>query len=126
MSLSLRAVLIGVFLTASISAQLSNLATTADGRIVYFSTDGSLRPRGSSQPFSVKLFSLNDRSLTLIEDTANLSSPVPTSYDRPAVSADASVVAINRDLFCGDGYSCQGLQNHQRPDPDRDPDLPIS
>jgi uncharacterized protein (TIGR03437 family) len=115
MSLSLRTILIGVSVVAGISSQpnvtISNLAATADGRSVYFSTDGSLRPRGSSQPFSVKLFSLQDRSLTWIEDAFDQSGPVPTYYNRPVVSADGSVVAINRFLFCEPpGDQCQGLQ----------------
>lgn len=84
MSLSLRAILIGLSLVAGVSAQIGSLATTADGRTVYFSTDASIRPRGSQQPFSVKLFSLEDRSLTLIEDAGNW----PTmAHIRPGVES---------------------------------------
>ncbi len=92
--------------------QIGGLSTTADGQGVYFSnTDGSLRKRGSDESFLTKVYLLRDGQVTLLEDSYDLHTPqTPSSYLRPAVSADGRVVAINRELQCLVPGICIGIE----------------
>lgn len=84
-------------LAAGLSAQIHTLATTGDGGTVYFSTGGSLRPRGSSEPFAQTTFRWSGKELTQVDRLLNA---IFWYQGRPSVSASGAVVAINREMLC--------------------------
>jgi uncharacterized protein (TIGR03437 family) len=107
-----RFVFVAAVTAGSTLAQIGGLASSADGKLVYFSTDGSLRQRGSKQPFSPKMYCLRDRVLTLIEDAADVQKSVPVRYDRFVANSDGTVFAVNRSLVCYGKGACPGLPQH--------------
>jgi len=120
MSSSLGRALIGIIFAANGTAQIGGLATTADGRTVYFAaTEDGLRQRGSNQSPGRKLFQLKDTILTLIEDAWTITKGFSSlnsgsgldfvSYERPSVSLDGRVLAVWRQGHLnGTCKSCLG------------------
>jgi uncharacterized protein (TIGR03437 family) len=88
-------------------AQISGLATTADGSKVYFVT--SLRQTGSTQSTTSKVFVLANGVLTLVaQGPAFVSVPggPPWIYNRPSLSGDGSILAINGPSPCLPSWLC--------------------
>ncbi len=90
-------ILLGVPFLAS--AQIQDLATTSDGAQLYFST--AYRQKGTTQPGYVKIFRIDPSGLTLFRQfTVSTLGGTDTNFylaERPAVSANGSVVAYNLD-----------------------------
>ena len=96
-------------LSIAAHAQAGALPATVDGRGVYSAVlrDG-IRQRGSDQSFSPKMYLVRDGQITLVDDTPP-TNVLPKLYTRSSVSADGSVVAINRDQVCTVGSFCNGV-----------------
>ncbi len=92
-----------------LSAQITNLATTDDGAVVYFST--TLRPVGTASGYTQKILTLAAGRTPIVfaeremEETGLTN---PFQLDVPSLSGDGFVVAYTGArtclLFCGTGW----------------------
>jgi uncharacterized protein (TIGR03437 family) len=104
-----KTLLLPVFATL-LSAQYADLATTADGSIVFFST--TLRRSGAAEPEQGRIFVIGPGGLQLHAERQRQEFPgVPavTNYywlSAPEVSADGRTMAISGRRECLGGHQC--------------------
>jgi uncharacterized protein (TIGR03437 family) len=95
----------------SVYAQIQDLATTADGGQVYFSTP--YRLKGSTDPGYPKLYRYAERGFELFREFQLRFEPSPdTNFfmaERPSVSADGQTVAFTAARNCAGGSHCIGF-----------------
>jgi uncharacterized protein (TIGR03437 family) len=95
----------------SVYAQIQDLATTADGGQVYFSTP--YRLKGSADPGYPKIYRYAEHGFELFREFQLIPEPSPdTNFfmaERPSVSADGQTVAFTAARNCAGGSHCIGF-----------------
>lgn len=88
-------------LTAAAFAQVDTLATNRDGSVILLTSTGTVRQRGTDQPFNRKAFRLQNGALTLLDDLRlPLSGAYYWYYLTGSVSADGTVYSVNARVSC--------------------------
>ena len=100
---------LAIVFAARMAAQIGGLSTTADGSQIYFTTDYTLRQRGSDQQFTPKVFRWQDQSITLVEDLWDQHPIAPADYVRTSVSGDGLTYVVNQRLRCPVGGVCNKI-----------------
>jgi len=108
----LRTFLFLILFTATLQAQFSGFASTADGSALYLATNYAQKDTG--QPAWGKIFTIDSQGLRplAIREREN-TEPGYTNYywlSAPSVSSDGKVVAYSGNRDCGLGRACVGAQ----------------
>ena len=103
--------LLGLSCLTPVSAQLQDLATTDDGRTLYFSS--TLRLKGSTEYSNARIFRFANGKYDLIAQvvpTVTLSdgSTFHFAFRLPNVSGDGGILAFDGTASCSGGPLCQG------------------